>query len=216
VILVSGYMRVRDGDVDLLRGAISNLLYAAKGLDGCDEYRFSVDLYDPDLLWLSERWRDQPAQSAHLIGDHMVEFNIAMRRAKILKADIDSYHPNGSVQRLIEIGTDNKRSRRENMIIVMGYAKLAEGEFDRLAPEMATQVAATRGEEGCDLYCFSRDLFEPDTLVISERWRDRTALDAHFATPHMATFNEAIGAAKVLDISVKAYENGEVRTLIGQ
>jgi quinol monooxygenase YgiN len=209
-------MRVRDGDVDLLRGAIANLLYAAKGLDGCDEYRFSVDLGDPNMLWLHERWRDQAAQSTHLISDHMVEFNIAMRRAKILKADIDTYHPDGKVQRLIEMGTDNKRSRRENMIIVMGYAKLAEGEFDRLEPDMRTQVSATQVEDGCDLYCFSRDLLEPDTLIISERWRDRAALEAHFTTPHMAAFNAIIGAAKVLEISVKAYENGDVRTLIGQ
>lgn len=102
------------------------------------------------------------------------------------------------------------------MIIVMGHAKLAPGELDRLQAEMEKQVAATNAEEGCLYYNFARDVADADRLVISERWRDQAALDAHFSTPHMAHFNALIGQAKVLDISVKAYVDGEVRTLIGQ
>jgi quinol monooxygenase YgiN len=216
VIVVSGYMRVRDGDVERLAGVISNQTYAAQALDGCDLYNFAVDVFDPNLLWISERWRDSEAEAAHMVGDHMVEFNIGMRRAQIVEASIWAYDPDGSVRRLIEVNTDNKQPRRETMIIVMGHAKLGAGEIDRLKEDMAIQVAATQAEDGCDLYCFARDVSNPDTLIISERWRDQAALDAHFASPHMATFNAVIGAAKLLDISVKAYENGEVRTLIGQ
>ncbi len=209
-------MRVRDGDVDRLRGVIANQIYAANAIDGCDYYRFAVDVFDPDMLWISERWRDSAAEAAHMVGDHMVEFNIGMRRAKIVEASINAYDPDGKVRRLIETGTDNKQARGENMIIVMGHAKLGAGEMERLKADMATQVAATQAEDGCELYCFAADIVEPDTLIISERWRDQAALDAHFASPHMAAFNAVIGAAKVLEISVKAYQNGDVRTLIGQ
>ena len=101
------------------------------------------------------------------------------------------------------------------MIIVMGHAKLGAGEIDRLAAEMETQIMATRAEDGCYHYGFSRDVFDPDTLIISERWRDNDAIAAHFASPHMATFNAVLAGAKVLEVSVKAYENGEVRTLVG-
>ena len=102
------------------------------------------------------------------------------------------------------------------MIIVMGHAKLAAGQIDQLQAEMATQIAATRAEDGCELYAFARDLVDPDTLIISERWRDQAAIDAHFHSPHMAVFNKALASATVLDLSVKAYENGEVRTLMGK
>lgn len=102
------------------------------------------------------------------------------------------------------------------MIIVMGHAKLGAGEIDRLAAEMATQIAATRAEEGCLAYGFSRDVLDPDTLIISERWRDNEAIATHFASPHMAAFNAVLGNAKVLEVSVKAYENGEERTLMGR
>jgi quinol monooxygenase YgiN len=102
------------------------------------------------------------------------------------------------------------------MIIVMGHAKMAAGEIDRLADALATQVAATLAEPGCLHYGFSRDVRDPDTMIISERWKDQDALTAHFTAPHMAVFNAAIGGAKVLDIRVVAYENGNERVLMGK
>ena len=101
------------------------------------------------------------------------------------------------------------------MIIVMGHAKLGPGEIDRLGDAMATQIAATLAEDGCLHYGYSRDVLEPDTMIITERWRDNDAIAAHFASSHMAAFNAVLASAKVLEVSVKAYENGEVRTLMG-
>jgi len=102
------------------------------------------------------------------------------------------------------------------MVIVMGHAKLAPGDINRLNDAMRAQIEATRAEEGCEHYSFARDVLDPDTLVISERWRDNDAIAAHFKAPHMAAFNAALATATVLDVSVKAYDNGEVRTLMGK
>ncbi len=102
------------------------------------------------------------------------------------------------------------------MIVVMGTIEMAEGEIDRLNPEMTKQMAATQAEDGCEQYIFSRDVTSPDTLLISERWRDDDALAAHGKSPHMAEFNKAIGAAKISAVSVKAYEISNVRTLVGE
>lgn len=102
------------------------------------------------------------------------------------------------------------------MVIVMGHAKLAPGEVDRLQEAARRQIETTRGEDGCEHYSFARDILDPDTLIISERWRDAAALAAHAKAPHMTGPNRALSDAKILDISVKAYENGEVRTLIGK
>jgi quinol monooxygenase YgiN len=209
-------MRVRDGDVDRLKGAIAKQSLAAHQIDGCEHYSFSIDLIDPNSLWISERWRDAASQAVHMVSDHMVGFNIAMRRAKIVEADIKAYDPDGTVRNLISIGPKRPPAIGKGTIIVMGQAKLETGEIDRLKEEIARQMAATQGEDGCELYCFARDVLRSDTLIISERWRDRAALDAHFQTLHIEAFNAVIGNAKVLEISVKAYENGESRTLIGQ
>ena len=102
------------------------------------------------------------------------------------------------------------------MIVVMGTIKLAAGDIDRLHSAMAIQMAATHAEDGCEQYVFSRDVTDPNMLIISERWRDEHALNAHGKMPHMAAFNKAIGSASIQSISVKAYEVASVRTLIGE
>lgn len=101
------------------------------------------------------------------------------------------------------------------MIVIMGHARLAPGELDRLAEAARKQVEATRAEPGCLHYSFARDMLDPDTMLIAERWTGPEALQAHFAAPHMAEFNKAMAGAKVLDVRVVAYENGEERVLRG-
>lgn len=101
------------------------------------------------------------------------------------------------------------------MIVVMGIIKGQAGEVDRLMPDMKAQMAATQAEDGCELYVFTRDFDDPDTVYISERWRDEAALAAHAASAHMATFNRAVGGAKLNHVSVKAYSVSGVRTIIG-
>ena len=102
------------------------------------------------------------------------------------------------------------------MIVVMGTIHLAEGDIDRLHGDIAKQMAATQAEDGCEQYIFSRDVTDPNRLLISELWRDGEALAAHGKTPHMAEFNKAIGSATINSISVKAYEVASVRVLMGE
>ncbi len=103
------------------------------------------------------------------------------------------------------------------MIIVMGKATLGPGEIERVDAAIQTQLAATNAEPGCQHYSFARDVTAPDTLIISERWADQAAIDAHFASPHMAAFNAVLGTAKMLALDVKSYDlsTGEVKQLMG-
>jgi quinol monooxygenase YgiN len=102
------------------------------------------------------------------------------------------------------------------MIVVMGTIDLADGDIDRLTADMAKQMAATQAEDGCEQYVFSRDVTDPNRLLISELWRDGEALAAHGKTPHMAEFNKVLGSATIKKISVKAYEVANVRVLMGE
>jgi quinol monooxygenase YgiN len=69
-------------------------------------------------------------------------------------------------------------------------------------------------EPGCLEYTFAVDLAEPSLLRVIESWVDEAALAAHFATPHMAAFNEALGGANIIGASIKAYAASEVRTIM--
>jgi quinol monooxygenase YgiN len=102
------------------------------------------------------------------------------------------------------------------MMVVMGTIELAAGDIDRLVDDIAKQMTATQAEDGCEQYVFSRDVTNPNTLLISERWRDADALAAHGKTAHMAEFNKAITSATIKKISVKAYEVASVKVLLGE
>lgn len=215
MIVVTGYMDLKAGGVEMMRGPIANQVFAANRQDGCDAYGFAQDLFDENRLWVNERWRDKAAQAMHMIGDHVVEFTINMQRASIVRADINSFDPDGQIRRMINVAVLPPPSDKTETVIVMGEARLAAGEIDRLSGAMRTQVETTRTENGCVHYAFARDVLDPDRLIISERWRDQAALEAHFKMPHMATFNAVLGSAQILELSVKAYANGEARTLMG-
>ncbi len=215
MLLVMGYMRVRSNDIARLRGPIERQTLAVREFHGCEHYGFGIDLLEPDLLRISERWRTRAAQSAHLIGDHMVEFNIGMRAASVVATSIDSYE-GGIARRLLQIPATSFRPEREDKdtVTAMGTARFAAGEIDRLIPDLKVLLAATRAEDGCDLYAFSRDVLDPDLLHIAEKWRDAAALFAHSTTPHMAAFDAVLAKAKVESMSINAYDADGERVLV--
>ena len=101
------------------------------------------------------------------------------------------------------------------MIIVEGWVRMTSAtEIDRLRGAAVEMMRATKTESGCLDYAYAVDLAEPELLRIIERWTDDAALTAHFATPHMAAFNQALAGAKIVAASVKAYAGDEVRTLV--
>lgn len=101
------------------------------------------------------------------------------------------------------------------MIIVQGTARLHPDDIAAMRAAAGPMVAATRAEPGCLAYAYAEDLLEPGLIHIAERWADEAALQAHFATPHMAAFNAALAKARVLGVEVTAYEAGAARKLMG-
>ena len=101
------------------------------------------------------------------------------------------------------------------MIIVEGWVRMTSAtEIDRLRSAAVEMMRPTKAESGCLDYAYAVDLAEPELLRIIERWTDDAALTAHFATPHMAAFNQALAGAKIAAASVKAYAGEEARTLV--
>ncbi|NKB99829.1 MAG: antibiotic biosynthesis monooxygenase [Pseudomonadales bacterium] len=70
--------------------------------------------------------------------------------------------------------------------------------------------AASRAESGCHDYTFSVELNDPAVLRITERWDTMDDLNVHFATPHMAEFQAAMGAHPPKSVVATFYEATEV------
>jgi quinol monooxygenase YgiN len=74
-------------------------------------------------------------------------------------------------------------------------------------------MRATRAEPGCIAYNFSADLEDPSRVHVFERWASQDALDVHFTSPHMATFQKKLGGLGVRGMDAQKYEIAKVGPL---
>ena len=96
------------------------------------------------------------------------------------------------------------------MLIVTARITADAATIDALTPAIATMEAASRAEDGCHDYTFCRELNDPNSIRIIERWESVDALKAHFATPHMAAFQQAMAQHETGGVEVSSYEATEV------
>lgn len=95
------------------------------------------------------------------------------------------------------------------MIVLNGTVRMPEGAFDDFQQAVRAMVAATLQEDGCIRYAFGQDMLDRTLIHITEAWRDRAALDAHFATPHMADWKAALGRIGMTDRNLRVHETDE-------
>ncbi len=100
------------------------------------------------------------------------------------------------------------------MLIVHAKAEVATQDLTGLLPALQQMIEASNAEAGCVSYVFAQDVTRADLIHITEAWQDQAALDAHFATAHMAAFQAAIkGKFKI--VSGNKYLAGDPLPLRG-
>jgi quinol monooxygenase YgiN len=67
------------------------------------------------------------------------------------------------------------------MVFVIGNIRVEPTERDAFIANMIPLMKHSRAEAGCVTYAFTADPIEADLVVLTERWTDRAALDAHLA-----------------------------------
>ena len=79
MIVVNGRLESTVENVAALKEALAAMENASRAEDGCDDYTFSVEINEPGIIRITERWRDLDALAAHFRSTHMAEFQQAMR-----------------------------------------------------------------------------------------------------------------------------------------
>lgn len=92
MLLIEGWLKLGTGEFAKMKDAAVAVVAATLAEDGCLHYSFAQDVADPDLLRISERWRDQDALGAHMKSAHFGEFQKAMGAAKVEGADLRLYN----------------------------------------------------------------------------------------------------------------------------
>ncbi len=92
------------------------------------------------------------------------------------------------------------------MIIVTVEVAFKDDHIHGKTDAIAAMDTATAAEDGCQTYVTSFGATEPNTMRIYEMWDTMEALQAHFKTPHMATFQQALGGLDAGRMDTKVYD----------
>ena len=97
------------------------------------------------------------------------------------------------------------------MLLIVGTVRLPPGNLDAARPVMRRMVDASRAEPGCLDYGYAEDVLEPGLIHVKEMWVDQSALDRHFASPHIAEWRAAWPELGICERRLVVYEVGEPR-----
>ncbi|MBX3480373.1 MAG: antibiotic biosynthesis monooxygenase [Caulobacter sp.] len=94
MIIVMGTVRIDPDMVETLRPAMATMVAASRAEDGCLTYAYALDLLEPGLVRVSERWTDRAALQAHFQTPHMAVWRTALSGAGLKDRDIKLYEAN--------------------------------------------------------------------------------------------------------------------------
>ena len=95
------------------------------------------------------------------------------------------------------------------MIVVIGSFRIPPSMIDVVRPVMEAMITASRAEEGCIEYSYALDVLDEGLVRVSEKWRDREALEAHFRTAHIAEWRAQVSALAVSERNLTAHETDD-------
>ena len=78
MIVVNAIVTSTQQDIVALQSAISTMEVASREEPGCLDYTFSVELNNPNVLRITEKWRNLDDLKAHFQMPHMAEFQSTM------------------------------------------------------------------------------------------------------------------------------------------
>ena len=99
------------------------------------------------------------------------------------------------------------------MIVVVGKVWTDSERRGELMRVGETVAAASRDEAGCIDYRLYQSTEDANAFVFVEEWESREALDAHFATAHVATLMRALPSLLTAPPDVKFHDVSGSRTL---
>lgn len=97
------------------------------------------------------------------------------------------------------------------MLLIVGTVRLPAQNIETARPIMKRMADASRAEEGCVEYGYAEDMFEPGLIHVKEMWVNQSALDRHFAAPHLAEWRAAWPSLGIGERNLQVYDVSEPR-----
>jgi len=97
------------------------------------------------------------------------------------------------------------------MLLIIGTIRLPAGKLEEARPVMERMISGSRAEDGCHEYSYAHDVLDAGLIRVTEVWRDKAALDAHFRSPHIAEWRASWPALGIGERNLVLYEAGEAK-----
>jgi quinol monooxygenase YgiN len=82
----------------------------------------------------------------------------------------------------------------DSMLGLIANIPVQEGKVEEAIEMFGELMIKVAEEEGTLSYTLNRSNKDPNTLVVMERYKDKTALDFHSTTPHFKEFSSRLPA----------------------
>ncbi len=91
MIVVNAVIEATEDTIAAMQEAIDKMEQASRAEDGCHDYTFSVELNNPAVMRITERWESMDALGAHFATPHMAEFQAVMAKHPPRSVDAKFY-----------------------------------------------------------------------------------------------------------------------------
>ncbi len=91
MLIVIGKATVGNGAIDAARDALAAMVTASNAEEGCIEYSYALDVLDPSVMHIVEKWQDDAALTAHFQTPHMAEFQAAIASLDVKVSEVVKY-----------------------------------------------------------------------------------------------------------------------------
>jgi quinol monooxygenase YgiN len=91
MIVVNGIIKTTTAAINAISAALSKMEQASQAEDGCFDYTFSIEVSEPTVIRLTERWASMEDLKRHFAEPHMTEFQAAMAEHPPTSVEVKFY-----------------------------------------------------------------------------------------------------------------------------
>lgn len=91
MLMVIGTAKLGEGSLEAGREAFTAMITASREEEGCIDYAYAVDVLDPTILRITEKWVDEAALAFHFQTPHMAAFQSALAGLDVTITDVRKF-----------------------------------------------------------------------------------------------------------------------------
>jgi quinol monooxygenase YgiN len=91
MLLIVGTVRLPAQNLDAARPIMKRMADASRAEEGCVQYGYAEDVFDPGLIHVKEMWTDQDVLDRHFASTHIAEWRAAWPSLGIGDRDLQVY-----------------------------------------------------------------------------------------------------------------------------